>query len=153
MKCKNCGALLNVDDEKKEGTCPYCNTKFKLDDEVKHIQYDNSEQSGYEFEKGRIRAQEEENQKRKERVNAEINAQIEAEKKKKRTVWIVLAWIFLLPFTATYYIAVSKKLDTTKKIIFIILIWIFFFIIGSTGSSTEESDSSNSSNDSAITQD
>lgn len=59
LKCKNCGAQLTVPEKTKTITCEFCNTTFGIDDGVKHIQYDNMEQSGYEFEKGRIRAQNE----------------------------------------------------------------------------------------------
>lgn len=59
LKCKNCGSLLKVEDGIKEVTCTYCHTSFILDDEVQHIQHDNMYESGYEFEKGRIKAQDE----------------------------------------------------------------------------------------------
>lgn len=59
MKCKNCGANLRVNSDVKETYCQFCSAKFKIDDEVQHVKYDNMEQSGYEFEKGRIRAQQE----------------------------------------------------------------------------------------------
>lgn len=59
LKCKNCGAKLTVPENTKTVTCEFCNTSFQLDDEVQHIQYDNMGQSGYDFEKGRIQAQEE----------------------------------------------------------------------------------------------
>ena len=59
LKCKNCGAALEVEEEAKSVTCEYCHTTFLLDDEVQHIQHDNMYESGYEFEKGRIQAQNE----------------------------------------------------------------------------------------------
>ena len=59
MKCKNCGALLKVEENAQYINCQYCNTKYKLDDEVQHIKYDDMEKSGYEFEKGRMRAHKE----------------------------------------------------------------------------------------------
>ena len=61
LRCKNCGALLKENAEESEITCKYCQSKFKLDDEVQHVKYDDMEQSGYEFEKGRLRAQQEYN--------------------------------------------------------------------------------------------
>ena len=59
LKCKNCGAKLTVPENEKTVTCEFCNTSFHLDDGVQHIQYDNMTQSGYDFEKGRMKAQEE----------------------------------------------------------------------------------------------
>lgn len=62
MKCENCGAQLKVNIEQKHSYCQLCGAEFLLDDEVQHIKYDDMEQAGYEFEKGRIKAQQEENQ-------------------------------------------------------------------------------------------
>lgn len=50
MKCKGCGAKLNVEDGADSVTCPYCNVTYRVQD---------VENSGYEFEKGRIKAQKE----------------------------------------------------------------------------------------------
>lgn len=128
MKCKNCGALLKVEEDAKYIECQYCNTKYKLDDEVQHIKYDNMEKSGYEFEKGRIRAQQE--QKRAQsNYNNLNNVNNTSKKKNNKTFWLILAWIFLLPFTATYFIAKNNKLDKKKKIVIIAIMWVIFLVI------------------------
>lgn len=59
MNCPNCGAQMELDDEKKHAICSFCGTNVLIDDEVQHIKYDNAEETGYSFEKGRQRAQEE----------------------------------------------------------------------------------------------
>jgi len=51
LKCKNCGASLEVEADKKEVYCKFCNTKFAVE---------SAENTAYEEEKGRIRAQREE---------------------------------------------------------------------------------------------
>ena len=51
LKCKNCGANLKVDQDAKDVTCNFCHTTFSVE---------TMEKSGYEFEKGRIKAQKEE---------------------------------------------------------------------------------------------
>lgn len=128
MKCKNCGALLKVEEDAKYIDCQYCNTKYKLDDEVQHIKYDDMEKSGYEFEKGRIRAQQE--QKRAQsNYNNLNNVNNTSKKKNNKTFWLILAWIFLLPFTATYFIAKNNKLDKKKKIVIIAIMWVIFLVI------------------------
>lgn len=128
MKCKNCGALLKVEADAKYIECQYCNTKYKLDDEVQHIKYDDMEKSGYEFEKGRIRAQQE--QKRAQsNYNNLNNVNNTSKKKNNKTFWLILAWIFLLPFTATYFIAKNNKLDKKKKIVIIAIMWVIFLVI------------------------
>lgn len=127
MKCKNCGALLKVEEDAKYIECQYCNTKYKLDDEVQHIKYDDMEKSGYEFEKGRIRAQQE--QRAQSNYNNLNNVNNTSKKKNNKTLWLILAWIFLLPFTATYFIAKNNKLDKKKKIVIIAIMWIIFLVI------------------------
>ncbi len=57
LRCKNCGSGLQMNENDKEVTCKYCNTTFKFDDEIQHIKYDEMEQAGYDFEIGKIRAQ------------------------------------------------------------------------------------------------
>ena len=54
--CPACGAQLTVDLAKKQASCQYCGATFPIDDEAQHVRYDNAEQAGYEFEKGRRRA-------------------------------------------------------------------------------------------------
>lgn len=141
MKCKNCGALLKVDAEQKDINCQYCHAQYKLDDEVQHIKYDDMEQTGYEFEKGRIRAQQESRNQNQDNSNTNYN------KKDNKTLWLVLAWIFLLPFTATYFIAKSTKLDTKKKVIIIAIMWVAFLIMAY----SSPNDSNNVSNNTVNT--
>lgn len=117
LKCKSCGANLKANEEQKSITCQYCKAKFKLDDEVQHIKYDDMEQAGYEFEKGRIKAQNENRIELKQ-----TNTQ------NKTNKWLILAWIFLFPFMLVYFILTTSKLtkEQKRKILWI-LGWIFFF--------------------------
>lgn len=59
LECQNCGAALKVEEGSDTIHCPYCKATYKLDDEAQHVKYDDMENSGYEFEKGRIKAQKE----------------------------------------------------------------------------------------------
>ena len=59
LECENCGAALKVEEGSNTVNCPYCNASYKIDDEAQHVKYDDMENSGYEFEKGRIKAQKE----------------------------------------------------------------------------------------------
>ena len=119
LRCKNCKAKLVVDEDNKEATCNYCGTVFKIDDEVKHVQYDNMEQSGYEFEKGRIRAREE------YKAN-KSSKPITVEPKKQRSIWFYLICFLFFPITLTYWIGTSKKLNGTVKAVLIFIVWIIF---------------------------
>ena len=69
LECQNCGAALKVEEGTNNVTCPYCKATYKLDDEVQHVKYDDMENSGYEFEKGRIKAQ-------KEHASSNVNANV-----------------------------------------------------------------------------
>ena len=59
LECQNCGAALKIEEGTDTVICPYCKASYKIDDEAQHIKYDDMENSGYEFEKGRIKAQKE----------------------------------------------------------------------------------------------
>lgn len=150
MKCKNCGALLKVEENAQYINCQYCNTKYKLDDEVQHIKYDDMEKSGYEFEKGRIKAQQE--QKRvQSNYNNLNNVNNTSKKKNNKTLWLILARIFLLPFTATYFIAKSNKLDKKKKLIIIAITWVIFLLMAYTEPSENTQNTQNNTQNQAET--
>lgn len=34
LKCSSCGGEINVDNDKEYGTCPYCGTKYKLNEDI-----------------------------------------------------------------------------------------------------------------------
>ena len=122
MKCKNCGAKLKVDSDTKEENCQFCGAEFKIDNEVHNLKFDDLKQSGVEFEKG----------KKIERNENKTNFYKESNtlrKKDNKTFWMVLAWLILFPFTASYYITKSDKLDNPKKVISIIAIWLIVFLI------------------------
>ena len=139
LKCKNCGAILKVEPESDEITCKYCQTKFKIDDEVKHVKFEDMEQNGYEFEKGRIRAQQEAKQINN---NAYTNNYVQ---KEKNNTWLwVLGWIFCFPIPLTILIWRSKWEKKTKIIVTIVM-WILILIIGYS-SDTEENKVNNSNN-------
>ena len=123
LKCKNCGATLKVEENSANVNCQYCSAHFKLDDEVQHIQYDNMEQSGYDFEKGRIRAQREHNMN-----NQSLSSNTNVEEKKHSWIFYLFCLVFL-PFVATFYIIKSKSLSRNVKIGLLVILWIFVFVV------------------------
>lgn len=125
-----------MEEDAKKIKCKYCHSEYKLDDEVQHIKYDDMEQAGYDFEKGKIRAQQ-------EAKNHNINTQTINVQKKNQKIWLILAWIFLFPFMATYYIIKTDKLDKKKKIIVLVVMWIAFLIVGASSSATEQDELKN----------
>ena len=74
LECQNCGAALKIEAGADTVSCPYCNATYKIDDEAQHIKYDDMENSGYEFEKGRIKAQKENIQNNKSTNNTNPTA-------------------------------------------------------------------------------
>lgn len=57
LACPGCGARLEVDMDRKMAFCSYCGAALPIDDEIQKVQLDGAEKAGYEFEKGRQRAQ------------------------------------------------------------------------------------------------
>lgn len=57
LTCPGCGARLEVDMDRKMAFCSYCGVALPVDDEIQKVQLDGAEKAGYEFEKGRQRAQ------------------------------------------------------------------------------------------------
>ncbi len=62
VSCPHCGANMKITDNARTVHCDYCNHDFLIDDEVIQInhRFENAEQAGYEFEKGRQRYKDEE---------------------------------------------------------------------------------------------
>ena len=140
MVCPNCGASLQVDADKKNLTCSYCGNSLYVDDEVKHVQYDNAEETGYQFEKGRQRAQTEAT-----RVQQQLFNTNSGKPPQKRKTWIwVLGWIFIFPVPLTTLMIRNRKLSKPVKIGIIAAAWIIYLLIAFSGSdSGNNKDTSN----------
>lgn len=140
MVCPNCGASLQVDADQKNLTCSYCGNGLYVDDEVKHVQYDNAEETGYQFEKGRQRAQAEATRVQQQTFNMNFG---KPPKKRKTWLW-VLGWIFIFPVPLTILMLRNQKLSNPVKIGIIVAAWIVYLIIGlAGGGSGDNKDSSN----------
>ena len=140
MVCPNCGASLQVDADQKNLTCSYCGNGLYVDDEVKHVQYDNAEEAGYQFEKGRQRAQAEAIRVQQQTFNMNFG---KPPKKRKTWLW-VLGWIFIFPVPLTILMLRNQKLSKPVKIGIIVAAWIVYLIIGlAGGGSGDNKDSSN----------
>lgn len=140
MVCPNCGASLQVDADQKNLTCSYCGNGLYVDDEVKHVQYDNAEETGYQFEKGRQRAQADATRVQQQTFNMNFG---KPPKKRKTWLW-VLGWIFIFPVPLTILMLRNQKLSKPVKIGIIVAAWIVYLIIGlAGGGSGDNKDSSN----------
>lgn len=135
--CPHCGSALKIDSSKNNTTCEYCGATLLLDDGVRHIQYDNAEEAGYQFEKGRQRAQDEARQSFPG-VNPQSSYQRKPKKKRKTWLW-VLGWIFIFPLPLTILLLRKKDMKPILKYSIIAVAWIVYLLIGLSG----ESESSN----------
>lgn len=148
LKCPNCGAQLTVDTNKESVYCEHCGTRILIDDEINRLQIDNAEEAGYQFEKGRQRAQSEVHQR-----NTNQNNQ---PSKKKRKTWLwVLGWIFIFPLPLTILLLRKKEMKAPLKYGIIAVAWILYLIIGLTGganssTSQETLSAENRANESTI---
>ena len=137
MNCPNCGATLQVDADNKHLTCSYCGNALFVDDEANHVKIDNPERVGYEFEKGRQRAQAEQ---RYSQPNMYSQTTNNSQPKKRRTWLWVLGWLFLFPVPLTILVVRNKKMSKGVKAAIIAVAWVLFLIIGiaGAGSDTDE---------------
>lgn len=147
LTCPGCGARLEVDMDRKMAFCSYCGAALPVDDEIQKVQLDGAEKAGYEFEKGRQRAQAEAAQAFFQPQQACYQpasqpqvppqpqqasyqpAPQEAPKKRKTWLW-VLGWICIFPVPLT--IIMLNKEDMSKKARYGIIAagWILYLFIG-----------------------
>lgn len=148
MVCPNCGASIQVDADKKNLTCNYCGNNLYLDDEVQHVQYDNAEETGYQFEKGRQRAQSEARQFSAQQYGAPV------QQKPKRKTWLwVLGWIFIFPLPLTILLVRKKQMNPILKYGIIAVAWIFYLIIALAGGSGDNSNNQSTSEGTVVSAD
>lgn len=60
LKCKNCGATLKIEESATKVNCEFCHTSFAVEDAY---------HDGYKFEKGRMKAQNEQIEQNMEHIN------------------------------------------------------------------------------------
>ena len=134
LTCPHCSAHLQVNADNKQAVCAYCGTVILIDDEVQHVQYDNAEEAGYKFEKGRQRAQAEAQQ-QMYNYNQQQNNQ---PPKKKRTWLWVLGWICIFPLPLTILLLRKKNMKPALKYGLIAAAWILYLLIAIGSSSSNK---------------
>lgn len=87
LKCKNCGAKLEVEEGTTQVTCKFCDTTFSIDDAYTQ---------GYKYTKGVLKAQDEQYEKDLERAKDFMKNNPVA--KSSRIMSIIFAIIFFLVF-------------------------------------------------------
>ncbi len=144
MTCPHCGAYLKIDSEKTQAYCEHCGAKLAIDDEVQHIQYDNAEEAGYKFEKGRQRAQEEARKSATQQYSYNTYNPTPQNNKPKRKTWLwVLGWIFFFPAPIMVLIWRKKNTwDIKVKIAVTVAFWVVFFAIGAANNDSNNTETS-----------
>ena len=131
FKCPNCQSGIKADTDSRTAACEYCGSTFAIDDEsfTVNVNLSGQEEAGYQFEKGRQRAQAE-----AKSIAAAIK-QTPPQKKRKTWLW-VLGWIFIFPIPLTILMLNSpktKNIDSRARIGIIVVGWLIYLAIGLSG--------------------
>lgn len=127
IRCPHCGATVKIDPTNKNATCEYCGSVLLVADEPQHIQYDNAEEAGYKFEKGRQRAQAEA---RRNMTRANVQTYRQLPRKKRKTWLWILGWICIFPLPLTVLLLRKKDMRPALKYGIIAASWIIYLLIG-----------------------
>ena len=125
-QCPHCGANMHYEEGKKQINCEFCGAALIVDDETHNLHMSNGEEFGYQFEKGRQRAQSENNN----NISQVPSSQNNQMPPKKRKTWLwVLGWIFIFPVPLT--IILLKKPDMAKKVKYVLIAaaWIVYVLL------------------------
>ena len=130
INCPHCGAPLKVEATMQQATCEYCGMTTWLDHETEPTNDFDSEEAGYNFEKGRQRAQAEIAQQTYVQPRQTYTP---VQSKKRHTFWWIMGWIFIFPIPATILIVRSKKMHWILKIVLVLAVWGLYLAIGLAG--------------------
>ena len=152
MTCPHCGGVLKINPDNRICSCNYCGAKLILDNETLHLQFDNAFESGYQFEKGRQRAQAEA---RQQYVVPPPSYPHSHGQRKKAPTWLwVIGWLLIFPVPLTILMLRNKTLDNKVKYGVIAFAWIIYLCIGAFGRTDRSSNSeSNANGDTIVTAD
>lgn len=104
LKCKNCGAKLEVEEGTTQVTCKFCDTSFSIDDAYTQ---------GYKYTKGVLKAQDEQFEKDLERAKDFINNSSFA--KSNKIFSIVFAAFFIIVFGFCIFGAYSTFVSSKEE--------------------------------------
>lgn len=140
--CPHCGSALKVDAENKNAVCEYCGANLLIDDEVQRVEhkheFDNAEDAGYSFEKGRQRAMAEAKTGGTQPQTV-YYAPVEPKKKRKTFLW-VLGWICIFPIPLTILLVRKKNMKPLWKGVLIAAAWATYIIIMIAANNSEKAE-------------
>ena len=121
IKCPNCGADMTCDSSNLLVECEYCGGVVQIQNEIKKSMPEiDAEQSGYDFEKGRQRAQMEMGS-----SNVVYSQPSQPVNQKSHTWLWVLGWICFFPIPLSILIWRSR-LDNKNKLILTGGLWVLY---------------------------
>ncbi len=123
--CAHCGAQLTIDRDNGTAYCKFCGAELILNQQDQSINTENAERIGYQFEKGRQRAQQ-------ETIHQQTMSDIIPPPvvRKRHTFWWVIGWIFIFPIPTTILVARNKNLKNWIKALIILGVWLIYLLIG-----------------------
>ena len=133
MTCPNCGAQLQIDADRNQVYCEHCGTKLLMQDEVQRFRYENAEDAGYQFEKGRQRAIAEAEARRMHNTcmqnpeNVQPRSYSPQPQRKRRTWLWVLGWLFIFPLPLTILLRRKPNMNPVLKYAIIVIAWVIYF--------------------------
>lgn len=141
MTCPHCKGTMKINSDDKSCVCEYCGATVLIDSGKTSLSFDNAEESGYLFERGRQRAIEEAT---REKTENQYTPPVAAAQPKKRKTWLwVLGWLFIFPVPLTILMLRNTKYPKAVRYAIIALAWIVFLAMAA----NNNSDSINNKND------
>lgn len=135
MNCPHCGGALEIPEQARQVQCPFCDSVVRIDRPEPPVSPpEDHERAGYEFEKGRIRAQQEarRQEERDQRdvwigqfatAMAGIAMRHAAPRRPRHLFWWIIGWIFCFPIPLTVLIVRSRRLKPLWKTVLLLLLW------------------------------
>ncbi len=122
VKCPGCGAEVEIDNAAESAKCPYCGTELIARGTAGNTV--NNEKLGYEFEKGRIKAQQESGT-----AKDHVQPENKPERKHKHRLLKFFAWVVFFPIALTIWLWSSdtaKKWNRNVRIVLTAAVWLLF---------------------------
>lgn len=126
MTCIKCGANLQIKPNQKAAFCSYCGAELLLDDGAQHVVYDNAEDAGYRFEKGRQKAQREYSNSYP-RSSSNISTKKKTAAKSPLWLWVV-GWLLFFPIPLTIIISRTSASQKIKTVVLAVA-WVLYLVI------------------------
>lgn len=127
--CPYCGAPVVMDNNGK-GLCEYCGQWVIYDNRSEKYVLEDAYKAGYEFEKGRQKAQAEARIQSAHTTHYDQQGQSStAPAGRRHWGWWVVGWIFMYPIPLTILMVRNKSLSWWAKALIIVAGWASYFLI------------------------